>query len=118
MPRKSSSIRAPKKSGDQKPHSWSDLDQLGVGRDHYYRRYLELARQQCPRCGWHHISQRRCVLGVTRGWEWRCHECTQTWRTPNITPGMKRSRQDSTMITACDINISVIAGHGDDEKSK
>lgn len=73
-----------------KPHSWTDLDQLGLARDYYYHRYIELGH--CPRCQGQDFSIHWSMYHKTipKGWHWRCRNCGQSWREPHITPGMDR----------------------------
>lgn len=71
-----------------KPLDGRDLLSLGYTVDYFYRRYVEIGRTGCPRCGHHHLSQTRRKLVKNTGWEWTCMNCAQRWRTPNITPLM------------------------------
>lgn len=72
-----------------KSHSWGDLDNMGLGRDHYYREFVRLGREQCPRCSDKTWDIRHVVEpNMKRGWQWRCRNCSQIWRTPEITPGL------------------------------
>lgn len=69
----------------EKPHSWDDLDQLGLARDHYYNLYLK--NHTCGRCGSDHMDISWKYYG-SRGWRFRCHDCGQYWHEPRCTPGM------------------------------
>lgn len=93
MPKQIGGIRRPKVKTDIKSYSWRDLDNLGLPRDHFYRRFVEIGRQNCPNCGYHHIGIRRVMPSkFIQGWEWRCEACNQIWMTPNITPGLKKPK--------------------------
>ena len=77
-----------------KPISWDGLDKLGLARDHFYRRFLEI--NLCPNCEWESFGIRWVTVGVCRGWEWRCERCGQVWREPQVTP---RKRSLLPMVT-------------------
>lgn len=88
-------VRNTKYDKNYQPHSWSDLDQLGLGRDHYYRRFIELG--VCGLCGHDHVHIRWCVVGnKNRGWEYRCCHCGQNWRTPEFTPNSRGTYDKTT----------------------
>lgn len=83
-------------AGLEEPHSWSDLDLMGLGRDHYYRSFIELGRDRCPRCHHTNILIKWQRYGVRHGWEYRCETCTQIWREPKITPELVRENSETT----------------------
>lgn len=89
MPTGSLRVRKKATSDHPKPLDWHDLDQLDLPRDHFYRRFNELGRRECPRCGCDHIHIRHIQQYKTRGWEWRCDSCHQYWREPRAIPGAK-----------------------------
>lgn len=91
MPRKPKQIRTSKFDKTIKSHSWADLDQLGLTRDHFYRRFIEIGR--CGNCDWEHVNIRWLILDKKKGWEWRCSKCGQIWRSPEITPGYQRQER-------------------------
>ena len=71
----------------QKPLDRGDLLDLGLSVDHFYRRFVEVDRQHCPRCEHHHLGIVKRTLGKHTGWEWCCMACSQRWREPKITVG-------------------------------
>jgi ribosomal protein S27AE len=93
-----STFRRPKaaKSRNQKPHSWSDLDDLGLPRSHWFDRFVEIGQQHCPRCGNDHISITWINHTRRSGWQWTCGVCAQMWRQPQIIPRFKaRTKTDA-----------------------
>jgi hypothetical protein len=65
-----------------------DLLRDGLPIDHFYRRFVEVGREHCPRCEHHHLGIVKRSLGKHTGWEWCCMNCSQRWREPKITVGM------------------------------
>ena len=76
---------------DREPYSWLDLDQLGLPRDHIFRHYKLTGR--CWVCESQHHYIRWCIKDYRHtqrsGWVWRCADCTQEWRSPQIIPAIK-----------------------------
>jgi transposase-like protein len=85
MPRKHGQTVRPRNPEIEEPHSWDDLDKLGLARDHYYNLWLKT--RCCGRCGNDHIEITWRYYG-TRGWRFRCPECRQDWMETRCTPGM------------------------------
>ncbi len=74
-------------------YRWSDLDNLGLPRDHFYRAFLEIARSACLNCGHHHLTSKRVILAKGQcGTEWQCSLCHQYWCSPNLIPARRRAR--------------------------
>lgn len=90
MFRDTNRIRVKKTRKDVKPHSLYDLDELDLGRDHYWRHWHE--HLNCGRCGGLHVLikyQRYTYYSggiVSRFPMMRCNDCGQEWRHPKITP--------------------------------
>lgn len=112
MPRQIGRIRRPRVETNIKSYSWSDLDNMGLPRDHFYHRFNQIGRDRCPNCEHDHIGiklvrQTRFI----RGWEWRCMACNQVWMTPNVTPGLGKKYQkqlDSQGLKSPDYDPVVI----------
>ena len=81
-----------------KPLDGRDLLGLGYTVDHFYRRYLEINREGCPRCGDDHINITRRRLNRHWGWEWTCMGCAQRWRSPSITPFINKDPEKISQV--------------------
>lgn len=92
MPRKAGETyrkyTRPKKL-DHRPLDYSDLDELGLSRRHFYDSFKTVGGRQCPVCQERHLEIRRQQLRNLTGWEWRCTNCGQKWREPQIIPSIK-----------------------------
>lgn len=83
-------VRVKKTRKDIKPHTWHDLDELDLGRDHYWRHWLE--HLDCGRCGGDHLLIKYQRYNYYEGSSARrfpvvrCNACGQEWRHPKITP--------------------------------
>ena len=71
----------------QKPLDRWDLLRDGLPIDYFYRRFIEIDREHCPRCQHHHLGIVKRTMGKHTGWEWCCMACSQRWREPKITVG-------------------------------
>lgn len=81
-------ITPPRNKKTPPPLDRWDLLRSGFTVDHFYRRFVELGRDGCPRCGHHHLNLARKSYGQNKGWEWCCMNCSQRWREPKITVGL------------------------------
>lgn len=81
-------IKPPRNEKFEKPLDRGDLLNLGLPIDHFYRRFVEIGRSQCPRCGHHHLAITKKNQNRRQGWEWYCYGCSQRWREPQITVGL------------------------------
>lgn len=83
-----SAFRRPKttKSKYAEPHSWIDLDNLGLARSHWFDRFIEIGSKNCPRCGNDHLNITKIQQTKNSGWQWSCVCCGQIWRQPQIIP--------------------------------
>lgn len=73
-------------SQSPKPHSWSDLNDLGLAPDHFYHSFIELGKDRCPNCGNLSFEAHWIKMGKRQGWRYGCPECGQEWREPQIIP--------------------------------
>jgi len=89
MARRPGSVNRSKVSTFGPCDSWAELDRRGLNRDHYYRRFVELKSERCPRCSHTGYDMTRILVNMVWGWEWSCHACRQRWREPKITPGLR-----------------------------
>jgi hypothetical protein len=81
-------ISTPRTNTTPPPMDRWDLLRDGLTVDHFYRRFIEINRDGCPRCGHHHLGMARRSYGQNTGWEWCCMNCAQRWREPKITVGL------------------------------
>lgn len=84
-------IKPSKSTNTEKPMDRWDLLRSGLPIDYFYRRFVELGKGDCPRCGHHHLGMARRDYGQKSGWEWCCMNCSQRWREPKITVGLIHS---------------------------
>ena len=76
-----------------KPLDGWDLLDLGLPVDHFYRRFVELGRDRCPRCDGQHLNIQRKTYKDQRGWLWVCMNCAQRWSEPKVTQGLERGKR-------------------------
>lgn len=88
MSQGASRIKPPRNKKTPPPMDRWDLLRDGLTVDHFYRRFIEVDKGGCPRCGHHHLGMARKNYGKVTGWEWCCMNCSQRWREPKITVGL------------------------------
>lgn len=82
-----------------KPMDGWDLRRNGLPIDHFYRRFIEIGADRCPRCEHHHMVVGWRTLKKRKGWEWVCMHCAQRWREPQITPLLDEPDPENPKVT-------------------